>query len=90
MNETKSKILYAASALFLPVHLPEKERMQRKSKILYAASALFLEGGLAALSVRAISKKAGLSTIGIYSHIKCICTLVVIITYAVVIVVAIQ
>ena len=33
-----------------------------------AASALFLEGGSAALSVRAIAKAAGVSTIGIYSH----------------------
>ena len=39
-----------------------------KSKILAAASALFLEGGSSALNVRAISKLAGLSTIGIYSH----------------------
>lgn len=41
---------------------------ETKTKILDAASALFLEGGAAALSVRAISKRAGLSTIGIYSH----------------------
>lgn len=39
-----------------------------KEKILAAASALFLQGGAAALSVRAIAKQAGLSTIGIYSH----------------------
>lgn len=43
---------------------------ESKSKILAAASALFLEGGVAALSVRAISKQAGMSTIGIYSHFK--------------------
>lgn len=43
---------------------------ETKNKILHAASDLFLEGGLAALSVRAISKKAGLSTIGIYSHFQ--------------------
>jgi AcrR family transcriptional regulator len=41
-----------------------------KSTILQAASELFLEGGTAALSVRAISKRAGVSTIGIYSHFK--------------------
>jgi AcrR family transcriptional regulator len=41
-----------------------------KDKILNAASKLFLEGGSTALSVRAISKKAGVSTIGIYSHFK--------------------
>ncbi len=41
-----------------------------KEKILLAASDLFLEGGTAALSVRAIAKKAGLSTIGIYSHFE--------------------
>ncbi len=39
-----------------------------RAKILDAASQLFLEGGVSALSVRAISKRAGLSTIGIYSH----------------------
>ncbi len=39
-----------------------------KTKILKAASTLFLSGGSAALSVRAISKEAGVSTIGIYSH----------------------
>lgn len=41
-----------------------------KSTILKAASELFLEGGTSALSVRAISKRAGVSTIGIYSHFK--------------------
>lgn len=41
-----------------------------KSIILQAASELFLEGGTSALSVRAISKRAGVSTIGIYSHFK--------------------
>lgn len=39
-----------------------------KDKILEAASALFLDGGVSALSVRAIAKRAGVSTIGIYSH----------------------
>ncbi len=39
-----------------------------KQKILAAASSLFLKGGSGALSVRAIAKHAGLSTIGIYSH----------------------
>lgn len=39
-----------------------------KLKILEAASKLFFEGGTHALSVRAISKQAGVSTIGIYSH----------------------
>lgn len=43
---------------------------ETKNKILRAASELFLEGGIAALSVRAISKKAGMSTIGIYSHFQ--------------------
>ena len=41
-----------------------------KAKILAAASALLLEKGLAALSVRAISRAAGLSTIAIYSHFE--------------------
>lgn len=39
-----------------------------KTKIMQAASKLFLEGGYKALSVRAIAKEAGVSTIGIYSH----------------------
>ncbi|MBU3004242.1 TetR/AcrR family transcriptional regulator [Paraglaciecola arctica] len=41
-----------------------------KQKILKAASQLFLEVGIQGLSVRAISKRAGISTIGIYSHFK--------------------
>ena len=41
-----------------------------KGKILQAASELFLQGGVSALSVRAIAAKAGVSTIGIYSHFK--------------------
>jgi AcrR family transcriptional regulator len=44
--------------------------MDSRSKILNAASQLFLEGGGSALSVRAISKRAGLSTFGIYSHFQ--------------------
>jgi len=43
---------------------------ESKANILNAASALFLKGGVAALSVRAIANKAGVSTIGIYSHFK--------------------
>ncbi|MEQ8746273.1 TetR/AcrR family transcriptional regulator [Pyruvatibacter sp.] len=41
-----------------------------KARIFAAASGLFLEGGVAALSVRAIAARAGISTIGIYSHFK--------------------
>lgn len=41
-----------------------------RSKILDAASTLFLEGGSAALSVRAIARRADMSTIGIYSHFQ--------------------
>ena len=52
--------------------LPQTEKAKgpaaSRNKILSAASELFLEGGVSALSVRAISKRAGLSTIGIYSH----------------------
>ncbi|MBH0095526.1 TetR/AcrR family transcriptional regulator [Psychrobacter sp. NZS113] len=44
--------------------------MDARTKILNAASEIFLEGGGDALSVRAISKRAGLSTIGIYSHFQ--------------------
>ncbi len=44
--------------------------MDSRTKILNAASELFLEGGGAGLSVRAISKRAGMSTIGIYSHFQ--------------------
>lgn len=41
---------------------------QNREKILAAASELFLAGGIDALSVRAIAKVAGVSTMGIYSH----------------------
>ena len=41
-----------------------------KENILQAASELFLEGGSAALSVRAIARRAGVSTMGIYSHFE--------------------
>ena len=41
-----------------------------KARILSAASRLFLDGGIAALSVRAIAAEADLSTIGIYSHFQ--------------------
>lgn len=44
------------------------KKHDKKQNILDAASALFLEGGTAALSVRAIAARAGVSTIGIYSH----------------------
>ena len=39
-----------------------------KTRILTAASELFAESGASGLSVRAISGRAGLSTIGIYNH----------------------
>ncbi len=41
-----------------------------KTKILTAASELFAEDGASGLSVRAISARAGLSTIGIYNHFQ--------------------
>ena len=41
-----------------------------KDRILNAASELLLEDGPKGLSVRAIASRAGLSTIGIYSHFK--------------------
>lgn len=41
---------------------------ESKTKILTAASELFEASGASALSVRAISNRAGLSTIGIYNH----------------------
>lgn len=43
-------------------------KSESRDQILSAASKLFLEGGIHALSVRAIAKGAGMSTIGIYSH----------------------
>ncbi|KAA0695845.1 TetR/AcrR family transcriptional regulator [Halopseudomonas laoshanensis] len=43
---------------------------ESQSNILKAASELFLQGGTAALSVRAIAARAGVSTIGIYSHFQ--------------------
>jgi AcrR family transcriptional regulator len=39
-----------------------------KAEILKAATALFMAQGAAGLSVRAIAAKAGVSTIGVYSH----------------------
>ncbi|MDP5053757.1 MAG: WHG domain-containing protein [Congregibacter sp.] len=44
--------------------------MTNKQRILEAASQMLLEKGIEGLSVRAISHKAGLSTIAIYSHFK--------------------
>ena len=44
--------------------------IEARQKILKAASVLFLKGGVSALSVRAIAKRAGVSTIGIYSHFQ--------------------
>lgn len=41
-----------------------------KKRILEAASKLLLEKGLAGMSVRAIAREAGVSTIGIYSHFQ--------------------
>ena len=41
-----------------------------RQRILDAAHAIFAESGLAGLSVRAIAARAGLSTIGVYSHFK--------------------
>lgn len=41
-----------------------------RQRILDAAQAIFAESGLAGLSVRAIAARAGLSTIGVYSHFK--------------------
>ena len=43
---------------------------EAKANILAAASQLFLEGGAKSLSVRAIAARAGISTIGIYSHFQ--------------------
>lgn len=43
---------------------------EAKANILAAASELFLEGGVKSLSVRAIAARAGISTIGIYSHFQ--------------------
>ena len=47
---------------------PSVSMTDSKSKILMAASELFAENGAGGLSVRAISGRAGLSTIGIYNH----------------------
>ncbi|WP_414980548.1 TetR/AcrR family transcriptional regulator [Congregibacter sp.] len=44
--------------------------MSNKERILMAASQTLLEKGIEGLSVRAISQKAGLSTIAIYSHFQ--------------------
>lgn len=41
-----------------------------RQRILNAAHAIFMESGMDGLSVRAIAARAGLSTIGVYSHFK--------------------
>lgn len=41
-----------------------------RQRILDAASAIFSESGLEGLSVRAIAARAGLSTMGVYSHFQ--------------------
>jgi AcrR family transcriptional regulator len=48
----------------------EFDMSTNKDKILEAATTLLLEKGLAGMSVRAIAKLAGVSTIGIYSHFQ--------------------
>lgn len=48
----------------------ELKMSTNKVKILQAATTLLLEKGLAGMSVRAIAKLAGVSTIGIYSHFQ--------------------
>lgn len=52
------------------VNTKTQKSQESRARILQAASELFLDGGMAALSVRAIAKRAGLSTIGIYSHFE--------------------
>ena len=49
---------------------PGARKKVNKQAILTAASELFIEGGADALSVREIARRAGLSTIGIYSHFE--------------------
>ena len=44
--------------------------MDNKANILRSATELFLKGGVRALSVRAIAARAGVSTMGIYSHFQ--------------------
>lgn len=44
--------------------------MDSKTLILQSAKELFLSGGVRALSVRAIAARAGVSTMGIYSHFQ--------------------
>ena len=70
-TKTRERERTMSSEAKLATH-PQTEKAKgpaaSRNKILSAASELFLEGGVSALSVRAISKKAGLSTIGIYSH----------------------
>ena len=56
--------------MLLQLSIVSESAMDTRIKILNAASELFLKGGGASLSVRAISKRAGLSTIGIYSHFQ--------------------
>jgi Transcriptional regulator len=54
----------------MPSKSPQTKSELTRQKILSSASELFLRGGVQALSVRAIAKAAGISTIGIYSHFQ--------------------
>ncbi len=54
----------------MPIHREIPVAVNNKERILGAASELLLAQGLNGLSVRAISQRAGLSTIAIYSHFQ--------------------
>lgn len=54
----------------MSVKQEQSKAQESTTKILQAASQLFLEGGVGSLSVRAIANRAGMSTIGIYSHFQ--------------------
>jgi AcrR family transcriptional regulator len=47
-----------------------KGKENNRERILQAASAIFEAQGIAGLTVRAIAARAGVSTIGVYSHFK--------------------
>ena len=46
------------------------DSVSNKAEILRAATAAFMEGGIGAITVRAVAARAGVSTIGVYSHFK--------------------
>ena len=74
MNQTSPKKQSLSKQIVdkaeVPIKAVKSSSIHAKKRILIAASDLFAGGGIGALSVRSIADKAGVSTIGMYSHFK--------------------